>query len=104
MNSTLLIAFALGVRHGTDPDHLTAIDGMDSALFGVLLPEIRDWFGVTLTTAVTLQTVAVLFTILAAVPIGLGTVSEYSRSRVPRPPQNRTTFISRRPSLRGSGR
>ncbi len=28
MNSTLLIAFALGVRHGTDPDHLTAIDGL----------------------------------------------------------------------------
>ena len=28
MNSTLLIAFALGIRHGTDPDHLTAIDGL----------------------------------------------------------------------------
>ena len=28
MTSTLLVAFALGVRHGTDPDHLTAIDGM----------------------------------------------------------------------------
>ena len=28
MSSTLLIAFALGVRHGTDPDHLTAIDGL----------------------------------------------------------------------------
>ena len=28
MNPTLLIAFALGVRHGTDPDHLTAIDGL----------------------------------------------------------------------------
>jgi high-affinity nickel-transport protein len=28
MSSTLLVAFALGVRHGTDPDHLTAIDGM----------------------------------------------------------------------------
>ena len=28
MNSTLLIALALGVRHGTDPDHLTAIDGL----------------------------------------------------------------------------
>src|SRR5437667_12540876 len=25
--------------------------------------------------------------------IGFGTVSEYSRNRVPRPPQNRTTFI-----------
>src|SRR5438552_9160059 len=28
MNSTLWIALALGVRHGTDPDHLTAIDGL----------------------------------------------------------------------------
>lgn len=28
MNSILIIAFALGMRHGTDPDHLTAIDGL----------------------------------------------------------------------------
>ena len=28
MTSTLVVAFALGVRHGTDPDHLTAIDGL----------------------------------------------------------------------------
>jgi nickel/cobalt transporter (NiCoT) family protein len=28
VNSTLLIALALGMRHGTDPDHLTAIDGL----------------------------------------------------------------------------
>jgi high-affinity nickel-transport protein len=28
VTATLLIAFALGVRHGTDPDHLTAIDGL----------------------------------------------------------------------------
>jgi high-affinity nickel-transport protein len=28
VNSTLLLAFALGIRHGTDPDHLTAIDGL----------------------------------------------------------------------------
>jgi high-affinity nickel-transport protein len=28
VNSALLIALALGVRHGTDPDHLTAIDGL----------------------------------------------------------------------------
>jgi high-affinity nickel-transport protein len=28
VNSALLLAFALGVRHGTDPDHLTAIDGL----------------------------------------------------------------------------
>jgi high-affinity nickel-transport protein len=28
MTPTLVLAFALGVRHGTDPDHLTAIDGL----------------------------------------------------------------------------
>ncbi|HEV8346221.1 MAG TPA: hypothetical protein VGQ16_06590 [Vicinamibacterales bacterium] len=28
MSSTLWIALALGLRHGTDPDHLTAIDGL----------------------------------------------------------------------------
>jgi len=28
MNSTLWIALALGLRHGTDPDHLAAIDGL----------------------------------------------------------------------------
>jgi len=28
MNPALLIALALGMRHGTDPDHLTAIDGL----------------------------------------------------------------------------
>src|SRR5258706_6982119 len=28
MNSVLVLAFALGVRHGVDPDHLTAIDGL----------------------------------------------------------------------------
>jgi high-affinity nickel-transport protein len=28
MNSTLLLVLSLGLRHGTDPDHLTAIDGL----------------------------------------------------------------------------
>lgn len=28
MNSVVLLAFALGLRHGVDPDHLTAIDGL----------------------------------------------------------------------------
>jgi high-affinity nickel-transport protein len=28
MNPTLLIGLALGMRHGTDPDHLAAIDGL----------------------------------------------------------------------------
>ena len=49
---------------------LNATDELDRVAFGVLLPEIRDWFGVSLTTALTLNTVAVLLTLLAAVPIG----------------------------------
>ena len=28
MNSVLIVGFALGMRHGTDPDHLAAIDGL----------------------------------------------------------------------------
>jgi high-affinity nickel-transport protein len=28
MSSTLLLVLSLGLRHGTDPDHLTAIDGL----------------------------------------------------------------------------
>jgi high-affinity nickel-transport protein len=28
VNSAMLLALALGMRHGTDPDHLTAIDGL----------------------------------------------------------------------------
>lgn len=28
MNSILVVALALGMRHGTDPDHLSAIDGL----------------------------------------------------------------------------
>jgi nickel/cobalt transporter (NiCoT) family protein len=28
VRATLLLAFALGLRHGTDPDHLAAIDGL----------------------------------------------------------------------------
>jgi high-affinity nickel-transport protein len=28
MNSVFVLAFALGLRHGVDPDHLTAIDGL----------------------------------------------------------------------------
>ena len=55
----LMLLFAIG-----------AADELDRVAFGVLLPEIRDWFGVSLTTALTLQTVAGLLTIAAAVPVG----------------------------------
>jgi high-affinity nickel-transport protein len=28
MNAVLIVGLALGMRHGTDPDHLAAIDGL----------------------------------------------------------------------------
>jgi ABC-type branched-subunit amino acid transport system ATPase component/predicted MFS family arabinose efflux permease len=49
---------------------LNAVDELDRVAFGVLLPEIRDWFGVSLTAALTLQTIAGILTIFAAVPVG----------------------------------
>jgi branched-chain amino acid transport system ATP-binding protein len=49
---------------------LAVVDDLDRAAFGVLLPEIRDWFGVSITTVVTLQSVAAVLTVLAAVPVG----------------------------------
>jgi branched-chain amino acid transport system ATP-binding protein len=49
---------------------LNAADELDRVAFGVLLPEIRDWYGVSLTTALTLQTVATLLTIVVAAPVG----------------------------------
>jgi branched-chain amino acid transport system ATP-binding protein len=49
---------------------LNATDELDRVAFGVLLPEIRDWFGVSLTTALTLNTVANVLTVVAAIPVG----------------------------------
>ncbi|MEY2467720.1 MAG: hypothetical protein QOF21_418 [Actinomycetota bacterium] len=49
---------------------IVMIDDLDRAAFGVLLPEIRDWFGVSITTVVTLQSVAAVLAVLCAVPIG----------------------------------
>jgi len=49
---------------------ISAVDGMDGATFGVLLPEVQDWFGVSLTTALTLQSIAGIFVIFLAVPLG----------------------------------
>jgi branched-chain amino acid transport system ATP-binding protein len=57
--SPLALMFGVAVMHD-----------IDLAAFGVLLPEIRDWFGVSITTVITLQAVAALLTVLAAVPIG----------------------------------
>lgn len=49
---------------------IAIVDDLDRAAFGVLLPEIRDWFGVSITTVVTLQAVAGILTVFAAIPIG----------------------------------
>ena len=49
---------------------LNAVDELDSAAFRVLLPEIRDWFGISLTSLTLLTTVVGLFGILFAIPIG----------------------------------
>ena len=49
---------------------LGLIQELDSAAFGVLFPEIRDWFGTDLGTTILLGNVASLLTFLAAVPIG----------------------------------
>ena len=49
---------------------IAAVDGLDTAMFGALLPEIRDWFGVSLATALGLQSLAALLVILAAIPVG----------------------------------
>jgi high-affinity nickel permease len=41
MNSAPIIGFAFGLRHGADPDHLTAIDGL-SRIF-IILMGFRIW-------------------------------------------------------------
>jgi branched-chain amino acid transport system ATP-binding protein len=57
---------------------LNAADELDRTAFGVLTPEIRDWFGVDLAAVIALTQVATLLTILAAVPMG------YFADRLPR--------------------
>lgn len=57
---------------------LNAADELDRVAFGVLLPEIRDYFGVNLTTVVTVSSVATAFVILAGIAIG------YLADRLPR--------------------
>ena len=57
--SPLVILFALGL-----------IQELDGAAFGVLFPEIRDWFGTDLGTTILLGNLAGLFTVAVSVPIG----------------------------------
>jgi ABC-type branched-subunit amino acid transport system ATPase component/predicted MFS family arabinose efflux permease len=49
---------------------LNAVDELDGSAFRILLPEIRDWFGISLTSVTLLTTVVGLFGIFFAIPIG----------------------------------
>jgi ABC-type branched-subunit amino acid transport system ATPase component/sugar phosphate permease len=49
---------------------LNAADELDRTAFALLIPEIRDYFGVSLTTILTVSSLAALLPILLAVPIG----------------------------------
>ncbi len=49
---------------------LNAADELDRVAFNVLLPEIRDWYGASLTAVLAASTVASLFALLFAIPIG----------------------------------
>jgi branched-chain amino acid transport system ATP-binding protein len=49
---------------------LNAVDELDQAAFRVLLPEIRDWFGISLASVTLLTTIVGLFGILFAIPVG----------------------------------
>jgi branched-chain amino acid transport system ATP-binding protein len=46
------------------------LDELDRSAFGVLVPEIRDYFGVSLTTILTVTALAALLPIFFALPIG----------------------------------
>ena len=49
---------------------LNAADELDRTAFNLLIPEIRDYFGVSLTTILTVASLAGLLPLLLAVPIG----------------------------------
>jgi ABC-type branched-subunit amino acid transport system ATPase component/MFS family permease len=49
---------------------LNAADELDRVAFNVLLPDIRDWFGASLSTVLAASTIASFFTLLFALPIG----------------------------------
>jgi branched-chain amino acid transport system ATP-binding protein len=49
---------------------LALIQELDGAAFGVLFPEIRDWFGTDLGTTILLGNLAGLLTVAVSVPIG----------------------------------
>jgi len=49
---------------------LNVVDGFDANAFGVLLPEIRDYFGVSLSLITTLTTITGVLGIVLALPVG----------------------------------
>ena len=49
---------------------LNAADELDRVAFAVLLPEIRDYFGVSLATILTVSSLAAVLPILLAIPVG----------------------------------
>ena len=49
---------------------LNVVDGFDTNAFGVLLPEIQDYFGVSLALITTIGTITGVLGILLAVPVG----------------------------------
>jgi branched-chain amino acid transport system ATP-binding protein len=49
---------------------LNAADELDRTAFGLLLPEIRDYFGVSLGTILTVASIAAVLPILLALPLG----------------------------------
>ena len=49
---------------------LNVVDGFDSNAYGVLLPEIRDYFGVSLSTITLITTLTGVLGILLALPVG----------------------------------
>jgi ABC-type branched-subunit amino acid transport system ATPase component/nitrate/nitrite transporter NarK len=49
---------------------LNVVDGFDANAFGVLLPEIRDYFGVSLQLITTLTTITGVLGIVLALPVG----------------------------------
>ncbi len=57
---------------------LNAADELDRSAFGLLIPEIRDYFGVSLGTILTVTSLAAVLPILLAVPMG------YFADRLPR--------------------
>ena len=49
---------------------LNGADELDQAAFGILVPEIRDWFGVDIGFIIALSQLSLLFRIAAAIPLG----------------------------------